>query len=86
MNHDIKADPLARVTRMIGVGADNGDGHIRLTEGGQYRVVQGSEQSHEAMLAWCEGINQRLASMNKRMDELTTEEFMELARQAAPRV
>jgi hypothetical protein len=73
-----------RISRIIGLGADGFDGHVRVTNGPQYELVQGSELSHELMQAWCEGINQRLAAMNREMHELTVEEFLAVARAAAP--
>jgi len=74
----------SRVSRIIGIGADGFDGHIRITKGNHYELVQGSEHSHELMQRWCEGINQRLAAMNKDMNELSVEEFLAVARAAAP--
>jgi len=78
------AASASRVSRIIGVGADGFDGHIRVTNGNHYELVQGSEHSHELMVRWCEGINQRLSAMNKEMQELTVEEFLAVARAAAP--
>ena len=73
-----------RISRIIGVGADGFDGHVRVTNGPHYELVQGSELSHELMQAWCEGITERLAAMNREMHELTIEEFLAVARAAAP--
>jgi hypothetical protein len=73
-----------RISRIIGVGADGFDGHVRVTNGPHYELVQGSELSHELMRVWCEGINQRLAAMDREMHELTIEEFLAVARAAAP--
>ena len=84
MKDTTRQEEGARVTRIIGLGAD-GDGHLRFTRGAGYELIQGSEQSHEQMQCWCEEINRRLAGLNKRMDELSVEEFVALARAAAPR-
>ena len=78
------ATSASRVSRIIGLGADGFDGHIRITNGNRYEVVQGSELSHALMQQWCEGINERLAAMNKEMHQLTLEEFLAVARDAAP--
>jgi hypothetical protein len=84
MNDKATKQQGARITRMIGLGTDS-DGHIRFTQGAGYELLQGSEKSHEQMQAWCEEINRRLAGQNKRMEELSVEEFLALARAAAPR-
>ena len=36
-----------KIIRLLGVGFDATDGHIRITNGEKYDVVMGSEQSHE---------------------------------------
>ncbi len=80
----VMATSGSRVSRIIGIGTDGFDGHIRITNGNHYEVLQGSEMSHALMQQWCEGINQRLAAMNKEMGQLTLEEFLQVARDAAP--
>jgi len=74
-----------RVTRIVGLGADGFDGHVRVTNGSHYELVQGSEHSHELMRQWCEEINRRLKKMNKEMQQLSVDEFIALAREAAPK-
>jgi hypothetical protein len=74
-----------RVTKIIGLGADGRDGHVRVTDGGHYALFLGSERSHELMQAWCAAIDDRLLAMNKQMDQLTIDEFVALAREVAPR-
>ncbi|HMP90199.1 MAG TPA: hypothetical protein PJ991_08350 [Kiritimatiellia bacterium] len=73
-----------RIAKIIGIGGASNDGHVRITRGDRYHLVQGSEQSHDAMIIWCEEINRRLSSMNKSIDDLSVEEFMTLAKDAAP--
>ncbi len=74
----------SRVARIVGVGPAAPDGHIRITKGKQYQVVQGSEATHALMNQWCEGIQAKLAAMNKDMKDLSVEEFLRIAREAAP--
>lgn len=78
------ATSSSRVSRIIGLGADGNDGHVRLTRGPGYQVVQGSDRSHALMQAWCEAINKKLSGMNREMHQLTVEEFLALAREVAP--
>jgi len=74
-----------RITKIIGLGADGFDGHVRVTNGNHYELVQGSEHSHELMHQWCEEINRRLKKMNREMQQLSVNEFIALARDAAPK-
>lgn len=78
------AQEKERISKIVGIGADGRDGHIRFTTGEGYELLSGSEMSHDLMLAWCEAINRRLASMDKNITELTVEEFLAVAREAAP--
>lgn len=73
------------VTKIIGLGADGRDGHIRFTTGEGYELLNGSEQSHELMIQWCEAINRRLNDLGKDMVQLSADEFLALARDAAPK-
>lgn len=74
-----------RISRIVGLGADEGDGHLRFTTGEGYDLLSGSEQSHELMQRWCAEIERRLKAMNKDMSQLSIEEFLIIAREAAPR-
>ena len=63
---------------MLGVGLDS-DGHKRLTTGTNFALVGGSEQTHEAMTEKAMKINEKLADKGKRLEELTENEFDDIA-------
>lgn len=63
---------------MLGVGLD-GDGHKRLTTGPNFALVGGSEQTHEEMTEKAIKINEKLVSKGKQLEEVSREEFDEIA-------
>lgn len=79
------AQEQERITKIVGVGADGKDGHIRFTRGEGYELLNGSEESHDLMQQWCEGINQHLAELDKDITQLSVDEFLAIARKAAPK-
>ncbi len=36
-----------KIIRLLGVGFDSEDGHVRITKGENYDVLMGSDESHE---------------------------------------
>ena len=75
-----------RISKIIGMGTDGHDGHLRFTTGEGYEILQGSEESHELMQTWCEAIHRELEALEKDITELSVDEFLEVARRAAPDV
>ncbi|MFN2120074.1 MAG: hypothetical protein ACK2T0_06760 [Anaerolineales bacterium] len=63
---------------MLGVGLDS-DGHKRLTTGPNFILAGGSEETHEAMTEKAIKINEKLAAKGKHLDNVTHEEFDEIA-------
>jgi hypothetical protein len=63
---------------MLGVGLDS-DGHKRLTTGPNFALVGGSEETHELMTEKAIKINEKLASKGKQLEEVTSEEFDDIA-------
>lgn len=63
---------------MLGIGVDS-DGHKRLTTGSNFALIGGTEETHEAMTEKAIKINERLASKGKRLEDVTREEFEEIA-------
>ena len=64
---------------LLGVGLDS-DGHKRITTGENFALVGGSAETHEAMTEKAIKINEKLAAKGKQLEEVTGEEFDELAR------
>jgi hypothetical protein len=63
---------------MVGIGLDS-DGHKRLTTGTNFALVGGTEETHEVMTEKAIKINEKLALKGKRLEDLSREEFDEIA-------
>ncbi len=63
---------------MVGVGLDS-DGHKRVTTGENFALVGGSKETHEVMTEKVVKINEKLSSKGKRLEEVSREEFDDIA-------
>ena len=63
---------------MLGIGLDS-DGHKRLTTGPNFALVGGSAETHEEMTEKAIKINEKLVSKGKQLEEVSHEEFDEIA-------
>jgi hypothetical protein len=63
---------------MLGLGLDS-DGHKRLTTGPNFLLAGGSLETHEVMTEKAIKINEKLAAKGKQLDDVTHEEFDEIA-------
>jgi hypothetical protein len=63
---------------MLGVGLDS-DGHKRLTTGPNFILAGGSQETHEVMTEKAIKINEKLAAKGKQLDDVSHEEFDEIA-------
>jgi seryl-tRNA(Sec) selenium transferase len=63
---------------MLGVGLDS-DGHKRLTTGPNFALVGGTEETHEQMTEKAVKINEKLKSRGKQLEEVSHEEFDDIA-------
>jgi hypothetical protein len=63
---------------MLGLGLDS-DGHKRLTTGPNFALLGGSHDTHEAMTEKAIKINEKLAAKGKRLEDVSREEFDEIA-------
>ena len=63
---------------MLGVGLDS-DGHKRLTTGPNFALVGGSQETHEQMTEKAVKINEKLKARGKQLDEVSHEEFDDIA-------
>ena len=63
---------------MLGVGLDS-DGHKRLTTGPNFVLAGGSEETHEVMTEKAIKINEKLAAKGKQLEEVSHEEFDDIA-------
>lgn len=63
---------------MLGLGLDN-DGHKRLTVGSNFLLMGGGENTHAEMTEKVVKINEHLHAKGKRLEDLGSEEFDDLA-------
>ena len=63
---------------MLGLGLDS-DGHKRLTTGPNFVLVGGSKEVHEVMTEKAIKINEKLAQKGKVLEDVTSEEFDDIA-------
>ena len=63
---------------LLGVGLDS-DGHKRITTGPNFALFGGSEETHEVMTEKVIKINEKLDAKGKQLNEVSREEFDEIA-------
>lgn len=62
-----------------GIGLDNEDGHVRMTKMDNFRLLGGSQETHEHMQEKAIKFNERLKKHEKRVTDLSVKQFVELA-------
>lgn len=68
---------------LLGLGLDNKDGHKRLTQGENFLMVGGSEETHERMTETAIKFNEKLARRGKSLQDLSPEEFRDMMDEAS---
>lgn len=63
---------------LVGVGLDS-DGHKRITTGPNFALVGGTQETHEVMTEKVVKINEKLAAKRKALEEVSREEFDDIA-------
>src|SRR5712664_675759 len=63
---------------MLGLGLDS-DGHKRVTTGPNFALVGGKQETHDEMTEKAIKINEKLAAKGKRLEEVSREEFDDIA-------
>jgi len=67
-----------RKSFILGVGFD-GDGHVRITHGKNFHLYGGCEDTHSLMVEKSVKLNEELDKRNRDLDDITGEEFCEIA-------
>ncbi len=67
-----------RKAMMLGLGLDS-DGHKRMTTGPNFVLLGGSQETHEVMTEKAVKINEKLAAKGKQLEEVSREEFDDIA-------
>jgi hypothetical protein len=63
---------------LLGVGLDS-DGHKRVTTGDNFALVGGSAETHDQMTEKAIKINEKLKAKGKQLEEVSREEFDDIA-------
>ena len=74
----MKRTGQSRVVGLLGVGFDHKDGHVRITQADDYKVLMGSEESHKELQKICGRIDEAVTTSGRELSDYTPEEFMEL--------
>ena len=67
-----------KIVRLLGVGFDAEDGHVRITQGENYDVLMGSDQSHEYIQQLLQKIEDGLNKKGIGLGDLSPEQLGEL--------
>ncbi len=67
-----------RKALLLGVGLDS-DGHKRLTQGPNFALVGGTQETHEVMTEKAIKINEKLAAKGKSLEEVSSRELDDIA-------
>ncbi len=72
-------------TGLLGVGLDNQDGHKRITQGDQFVLVGGSEETHGRMTETVLKTFEELKRRDKRLVNVDPRELAEIVHKSTPR-
>jgi hypothetical protein len=64
---------------LLGLGLDNKDGHTRITTGKNFKLLGGSQETHSVMQEKAVKLNEHLSRRGKTLNDITHEEFHEIA-------
>ncbi len=67
-----------KIIRLLGVGFDADDGHIRITKGEKFDILMGSDESHEYLAQLIARIESEIKKRGMNLDEMTPEELSEI--------
>ena len=68
-----------KIALLLGMGLDGDDGHKRVTKGKNFLLFGGSKETHQIMQDKACDFNGELEKRGKRLDEISREEFHEIA-------
>ena len=65
--------------KIVGLGLDNQDGHVRVTRSENFQLIGGSEETHEVMQEKSIKFDEKLNARGKDLEQLEPQEFMDIA-------
>jgi hypothetical protein len=69
----------AKKALLLGLGLDNKDGHLRVTQGENFHLVGGSDETHSTMQEKAIKFNEKLRARGRRLEEVSSQEFRDIA-------
>ncbi|HEY4417387.1 MAG TPA: hypothetical protein VGO57_16975 [Verrucomicrobiae bacterium] len=63
---------------LLGLGLDS-DGHKRITTGDNFKLVGGTQETHEQMTESVIKLNEKMKARGKRLETVSHEEFHDIA-------
>jgi hypothetical protein len=69
-----------KIVRLLGVGFDGDDGHVRITTGDTYDVLMGSDESHDYISSLIARIENELKTRGLDLDTMTPAELSEIVK------
>jgi len=73
-----KARARKKKAFLFGVGLDSQDEHLRITQGPNFRLVGGSQDTHEQMQETAIKVNEELSRRGKQLEQIGPGEFLEI--------
>lgn len=70
---------------LLGVGLDNEDGHKRITQGEQFILVGGSEETHERMTETVVKTFEELKRRDRQLEEVEPKELADILKKSSPK-
>lgn len=64
---------------LLGLGLDNQDGHVRVTQGENFHLVGGSKETHELMQEKAVKFGEELRRRGKALEQISRQEFRDIA-------
>jgi hypothetical protein len=69
----------SRKALLLGLGLDNKDNHKRVTQGDNFLLLGGSEETHGHMTEKAIKFNEKLKQRGKTLEEVSKDEFLDIA-------
>ena len=77
------SDRWSSIDRIVALGLDGSDGHVRITRGSFYAVYMGSEKTHEGLARLCRSVEAARRSRDGSLGFLSAEALVDHLRREA---
>jgi hypothetical protein len=78
----MKSNERPGTARILGIGLDVQDRHIRITQGKNFDIFLGSERTHERLQETCTRLNEMLDRRGRRLEDPSRDEFVDMVAEA----